>query len=113
LEKLSSTKYPLYLVLMELAHQLRKRRCLLDVAWRPREENEEADALTNWQYGAFDVAKRIPVVWEQLPLEVLPRLASAAEAHFEEVQELKRCQKGKGKPKVVNKMQKLKETDPL
>ena len=75
LEKLSSTKYPLCLVLMELAHQLRKRRCLLDVAWRPREENEEADALTNWQYGAFDVAKRIPVVWEQLPLEVLPRLA--------------------------------------
>ena len=40
LDRLSSTKYPLYLVLMELSEQLRARKLALSVAWRPRDENE-------------------------------------------------------------------------
>ena len=52
-DKLSSTKYPLYLVLMERSLQLRRRNLLLSVAWRPRDENVEADALTNEVFTGF------------------------------------------------------------
>ena len=55
LDKMASTKCPLYLVLiMELAEQLPKRKMLLSVAWRLWDEIEEADALTNDNFGAFD-----------------------------------------------------------
>ena len=53
-------------MLFELAHQLRVQEVELDIAWRPREENIEADALTNHDYTAFDPAKRVAVAWEDL-----------------------------------------------
>jgi hypothetical protein len=86
LDKLCSTKFPLYLVLMELSEQLRKRHLLLSVAWRPRDENEEADALTNECFAGFDPALRVPALWGDLKFLVLPRLAGAAEGHFQALQ---------------------------
>ena len=47
LDKLMTTKFPLGVVLMELACQLSLRRACLHARWIPRLENEEADALTN------------------------------------------------------------------
>ena len=34
-----------------MSEQLRSRNVVLSVVWRPRDENEEADALTNEQFG--------------------------------------------------------------
>ena len=51
--KLSSTKYSMYLVLMELSEQMRLRNMIFSIAWRPRDENEEADALTNEVFYKF------------------------------------------------------------
>ena len=96
LDRLSSTKYPLYLVLMELSEQLRLRNIALSVAWRPRDENEEADALTNECFGAFTAERRINIRWSDLSFLVLPRLAQAAEVHFAELRELKSS--GKARP---------------
>ena len=78
MDKLSSTKFPLYLVLMELSEQLRVRNLALSVAWRPRDENEEADALTNECFGAFRPELRTHVSWADLRFMVLPRLADTA-----------------------------------
>ena len=89
LDKLSSTKYPLYLVLMELSAQLRAKNLLLQVAWRPRDENTEADALTNENFEGFDPALRVPVAWKDLQWLVLPALARDAETHFVELQKLR------------------------
>jgi len=89
LDRMASTKYPLYLVLMELSEQMRARDLLLSVAWRPRDENEEADALTNGDFGGFDPSRRVQVVWKDLELLVLPRLTRAAEEHFRTVQAAK------------------------
>ena len=89
LDRLSSTKYPLYLVLMELSEQLRLRNVALSVAWRPRDENEEADALTNECFGAFTLERRIHLRWSDLSFLVLPRLATAAEEHFVHLHALK------------------------
>lgn len=63
LDKFGTTKYPLRIVLMESAAQLQRAGLLLSVAWRPREVNEEADALTNSNFGAFDPARRRQVEW--------------------------------------------------
>ena len=50
LDRMLTTKYPLGAVLMELAHQMRKRNLVLCAHWLPGLENEEADALTNFDY---------------------------------------------------------------
>jgi len=89
LDRLATTKFPLYLILRELAEQLRRRQILLTAAWRPRDENEEADALTNGIFTAFDAEMRIPVLWEDLGWLVLPRLAKAAEDLFRQLKEEK------------------------
>ena len=54
LDRMLTTKYPLGVVLMELAHKMRVRRLVLRAHWLPRLENEEADALTNFDFRHFD-----------------------------------------------------------
>ena len=56
-----TTKFPLNVVLMELSEQLRVREVELLLDWVPREQNVEADALTNGEFMAFDPARRIEV----------------------------------------------------
>jgi hypothetical protein len=113
LANFGSTKYPLYLVLMELAEHLRKKSVVLSVAWRPRDENEEADALTNQVYEAFDPALRVPVVWKELGFFVLPSLTALAEGYFCELQALKRQSKvGLSQASTKKAKQALKVLDP-
>jgi hypothetical protein len=57
--KMLTTKFPLCLVAMELASQLTVRHLDLHLAWRRRDTNEEADALTNEEFGAFNPALRL------------------------------------------------------
>ncbi len=47
LTKLMSSKFPLVVILAEVATQLRSRRMVLNLGWTPRDQNEEADVLTN------------------------------------------------------------------
>ena len=54
-----STKPPLSAVVMELSEQLEARGSWLKLAWVPRQQNEEADALSNEQFDGFDMDKRI------------------------------------------------------
>ena len=42
-----TAKYPLGLILIELAHQVSTHRMALWVEWVPRLKHEEADALTD------------------------------------------------------------------
>ena len=58
-KRMLTTKFPLCLVAMELASQLTVRHLDLCLAWRCRETNEEADALTNEVFDAFDPALRL------------------------------------------------------
>ena len=114
LDKMASTKYPVYLVLMEVAEQLRRRNLALSVAWRPREENEEADALTNGAFVGFDPGRRVSIVWRDLPLLVLPKYTAEAEKLFLLMKEYKA---GDKRPLSVGVPMKakgggLRETDP-
>ena len=46
-------------VAMELAYQLTRRNSDLNLVWRRRDTNVEADALTNEDFTSFDPAKRV------------------------------------------------------
>ena len=61
---------------MELTAQLVRRHRTLDLQWRSRDENEEADALTNERFEGFDPARRIDATGVLPRLECLQRLAA-------------------------------------
>ena len=74
LDKLLTTRYPLGVVLMELAHQMKKRRMVLRARWLPRLQNQEADDLTNMELRHFDPKKRIQVDIAKLGLDLMHAL---------------------------------------
>ena len=83
-DKLMTTKYPLGIILVELCHQLARRRAALRAQWVPRLENEEADALTNSDFRHFRAESRLEVDPAALPFGVLPRLLEQGELFVSE-----------------------------
>ena len=86
LDRMMTTKYPLGLILMEIAAQMRTRRLILRARWLPRLENEEADALTNLDFRHFDPAKRIEVSLDKLGFKVLPLLFEVGEQYLTDLE---------------------------
>ena len=70
-EKGSSAKWPLLAVHMQMAKSLFKRNKICRLQWRPREENQEADDLTNGVFDRFDLSCRVPVKVSDLELDLL------------------------------------------
>jgi hypothetical protein len=87
--KLMSSKFPLVVILAELAAQLRARKMALSVGWTPRDQNEEADALTNGDYVQFGAANRVRVTIEDVEWMVLPKLMAVAGDIYTDVQKRK------------------------
>ena len=83
--RLMTSKFPMVVVLAELAAQLRKRSLKLDLQWVPRDQNEEADALTNQDFSGFDPNKRINLKIADLKFEVLEAYMAAAAALYQDV----------------------------
>ena len=95
LDRMMTTKYPLVVILMELAHQMRRRRLVLRARWLPRLENEEADALTNLDFRHFRAENRIPVILDELGFKVLPMLFEAGESYMEELENARKAEKAR------------------
>ena len=72
--KRATTKWPLMAINMQLSTALAKARLSLRLRWRPREENVEADDLTNERFSGFDLEKRIDISWQDLGLDILQSL---------------------------------------
>ncbi len=83
--RLMTTKYPLLIVIMEIAIQSEARNLVLDLEWVPRDSNEEADALSRGITTGFDPSHRIPLDPEKLPLQVMGDMMKQGQ----ELQELK------------------------
>jgi hypothetical protein len=77
-----TTKFPLSMVLMELATRLGDAGLELDLEWVPRASNVEADDLTNNIFEKFDMAKRINLKWKDLNLPVIEQFMIPAEQLF-------------------------------
>ena len=71
-----TAKMPLALVAMELAAQLARRNRTLDLRWRRRDANVEADALTEGRFDGFDPALRVDAAQVTRGLLCLPGLAA-------------------------------------
>jgi len=80
--KMLTTKWPLLAFLAELSMQLEKRGVLLEVNWAPREQNTEADAITNMDYDWLRMENKVVTVMGQLPFLILPELLAKGEFFY-------------------------------
>ena len=87
MSKLMSTKWPLTVLLIEMAEFLRQSSIQLHLRWVPRESNTEADDLTNGKFDAFNKDLRVHVVGADLPWLALPRIMKQSQRLYEEVLE--------------------------
>ncbi len=107
LNKLMSTKYPLCVIVMELAAQMEKRGARLSVDWAPRDFNVEADELSNGVTKSFSDRLRVQADLAHLPWLVLPTLMQQGEVYERlraDTHEQRRTKKRKG--------ERLRDTDP-
>jgi hypothetical protein len=88
--RMLSTKFPLNIVLMELSLQLHLRHMVLDLHWIPREQNVEADELSNGIFRQFSLDKQVAVDVQQLDFLILPALMKEAESFYGELLAKKR-----------------------
>ena len=79
LTRLMSSKFPLVVLLAELACQMRQRGMELSLRWAPREQNEEADALTNEDFTALDPGRRVVVDLQKIKWLVLDDMLAVSE----------------------------------
>ena len=110
LNKMMSTKFPMLIVLGEVAAQLRKLNASLNLVWVPRLQNEEADALTNGEFSAFRTENRVNVDVPSLSFLILPKLAEVSEEIHQDI--LRRRGTGTPEARPKGKPCKLKERDP-
>ena len=118
LDRMLTTKYPLGVVLMELAAQSHLRKLTLRARWLPRLQNEEADALSNFSFDHFDPKLRIEVQLETLPFVLFNDLFAVGDSYIAELEEVKRKERevrqGKGEATRKRKLagEGLKDRDP-
>ena len=122
LDKLLTTRYPLGIVLMQLAHQIRRRRLVLRARWLPRLQNQEADDLTNFEIRHFDPKRRIQVDLDKLGLDLMHELFKVGDDYLSDLEKLRELGRAKGAEakakggrlagKKGKKPRGLKETDP-
>ena len=77
-----TTKWPLLAFLAELSLRLEHRGILLEVNWVPREQNTEADAITNGDFEWLVAENRVVTVMGQLPFILLPELLAKGEGFY-------------------------------
>ena len=92
-KKGSSTKMPLMMVMMQLAKTSSDHFLRLDLRWRPREENQHADDLTNSKFDNFSTDKRITVSWDEVDTTLLDELIAASIDFQQELRTLKESRK--------------------
>ena len=120
LNHLMSTRYPLCVVLMELASVMAKEGIRLALKWVPRESNQEADDLSNMKTEAFDPKMRLDFDPATHAWEVLNSYLEAGRLLHEEAQAMKEAKRGLSPEKTARsdkrrkrpRHSRLKFTDP-
>ena len=84
--KLLSTKWPLTAFVVELACQLEHKNVLLDMAWVPRAQNAEADAITNGDTHWLSPKNRVTAEMDRLPFLMLHELLAKGEEFYQNLE---------------------------
>ena len=113
-KKLMSSKFPLVVILAEVAAQLRQRSMALSLGWAPRDQNEEADALTNGDFSQFSPSNRVNVVVGEVKWLILPKMLQIASDIYEDVTRRKASREQPPLPAPASKKAKgcLRQRDP-
>ena len=93
--KFLSCKFPLSIILMEVSCQLRRLNLEMDLGWVPRDQNTQADALTNSSFEDFDESRRIVVNFENIEFMVLRELMAEAGKLDEDIRLVKSSKEAK------------------
>ena len=112
LARMMSSKFPLVVILTEVAAQLRARGLELGLQWAPREQNEEADALTNGDFSLFDPRRRVEVNLHAVAWEVLPGMLKASEEIHSAIQRAKLEKPAPAQGRKARPEEKLRARDP-
>ena len=119
LDRMITTKYPLGVVLMKLAAQFHLRGIALRAKWLPRLQNEEADAVSNFDFSWFDAGKRIEVDFSSLNFCLLNDLFAAGDEYIAELEQIEAAELARAKasraPPASKRRRKglsLEDTDP-
>ena len=107
LDRFLAMKFPMNVVLMEVANQLERLELELDLSWVPREQNEESDRLSKGCFDGFDERRRMEVNLEDCNLPVIAKLMEVAQSLDEEIVLRKTSKEAKaygGKAKAHEKM---------
>ena len=116
IKRMLSTKWPIMPLLIELSEQLRVRGVELHLRWLPRDDNTEADALSNLDFKDFTEERRIDFTLEKFPWIVFTELIEVTGKMY--VETVKRREEAKVKKRKAGKVpclrgnKKLKWTDP-
>ena len=70
LKKFLTSKFPLSVILLELATQLKMAGLELDLGWVPRDQNTPADSLTNGIFDGFTESDELMAKAGELDSEV-------------------------------------------
>ena len=84
---------------------------LLQLHWSPRDQNEEADALTNGEYAGFAPEKHVKIDVSSLQWLVLPEMSKVAEDIYSAAK-ARRSDGGAPPNPPRTKALKLRERDP-
>ena len=87
--KQMSTKFPITLLLMEMTEWLRDLDVVLDLEWVPRDQNAEADALSNMEVKDFSEELQVQIVPEKIPWKILTSLTETSTQLYDLIVEAK------------------------
>ncbi len=80
-----STRFPMNVLVMELASSLEAASLRLNLVWKPREENNEAQALTNEVFSGFDTANGLTIEINRVKFPILCSMLESGKSVFEQV----------------------------
>lgn len=122
LDRMLTTRHPLGIVLMELAHQMKQRRIVLRARWLPRQQNQEADDLTNAEYRHSDPRNRIEMNVQDPGSNIMDSLFKEGDAYIAELEQNRASEKRKKEARLAKgreagarkgrKERSMRETDP-
>ena len=108
-----TSKFPSLVILTELAAQLRKKSMELELGWTPRDQNEEADRLTNLCFDDFNPEMRIDFDPVKADWLVMREMLEVAENIYQKVKDRKQGAGPTTKEKERRRPQeRLRERDP-
>jgi hypothetical protein len=110
LDRCMTSKFPLIVILIEMAEQLAAENVGLALKWVTRLQNEGADALTNGCFGDFTAALRIEAKVGEMPFLAMNDLMGQVGALMAEIAARKTIGPISGPPSA--KRLRLRETDP-